>query len=131
MLALGVQALSEYRQAKRVRGASEMHKSVRSGSGRRPSLLHPLEEPDNPRSRQAEQRQPTEHVDKSPIGSLVQQLVVQLQFGRIPGVCRAEMGAQRAGLRLQRRLELLAAEGTVVRHLTLMDRAAPGQERGA
>ena len=103
---------------------------VRSGSGWRASLLYALEEPDNRRSRQAEQGKPAEHVDKSPIGGLIQQLVVQMQFSRIPGVGRPEMGAQGAHLRLQRRLELLAAAGGVVRHLALMDSAAPGQERG-
>jgi hypothetical protein len=103
--------------------------SVRSGSGRRASLVYALEEPDNPRSRQAEQGQPAEHVNKSPIGGLIQQLAVQLQIGRIPGVCRAKMGAEGADLSLQSRLELLAAAGAVVRHLTLMGTAAPGQER--
>src|ERR1700678_3886687 len=103
---------------------------MRSGTGRRASLLYALEEPDNPRSRQAEQGQPAEHIDKSPTGSPVQQLAVELQFGRMPGVCSAEMGTQRAHLCLQRRLELLAAERGIVRHLALMDTAAPGEERG-
>jgi len=104
--------------------------SVRSGSGRRASLLYALEEPDNSRSRQAKQGQPTEHVDKSPIGSLIQQLAVQLQFAGYRA-CAGPKWVPGRPSGLQRRLELLAAERAVVRHLALMDTAAPGQERGA
>jgi len=42
---------------------------------------------------------------RKPIGGLIQQLLVELQFGGIAGMCRAEMGREGGHLRLQGRPE--------------------------
>jgi len=85
---------------------------MRASSRRRATLPNTLEQPDNSGSRQAEQGQPAKHIDKSPIGRLIEQLVIELHFGRIPGVRRAELVAQGAHLKLGLRLPFAFDEAT-------------------